>query len=61
MPVITYIAIATWVIWLGLGLGGVLPSSYLDVDTGGWPLWSLEFAVAVFVIGTYLIIRCSQI
>jgi P-type Cu+ transporter len=53
VPVITYIAIATWVIWLGLGLGGVLPSSYLDIDAGGWPLWSLQFAVAVFVIGTH--------
>ena len=56
MPVITYIAIATWVIWLSLGMGGVLPSSYLDIDAGGWPLWSLQFAVAVFVIGTYFII-----
>ncbi len=56
MPVITYIAIATWVIWLSLGMGGVLPSSYLDTDAGGWPLWSLQFAVAVFVIGTPSII-----
>ena len=55
MPVITYIAIATWVIWLSLGMGGVLPSSYLDIDAGGWPLWSLQFAVAVFVIGTHSI------
>lgn len=53
VPVITYIAIATWVIWLSLGMGEVLPSSYLDIDAGGWPLWSLQFAVAVFVIGTH--------
>lgn len=51
VPVITLVAITTWLIWLGLGLGGVLPLSYLDIDVGGWPVWSLQFAVAVFVIG----------
>jgi P-type Cu+ transporter len=38
-------------LWLGLGEGGSLPSSYLDIDIGGWPIWSLQFAIAVFVIG----------
>ncbi|KAH9983049.1 Cu-transporting P-type ATPase [Russula compacta] len=33
-----------------LGLGGVLPRSYLDKDVGGWPAWSLEFAIAVFIV-----------
>lgn len=51
MPTITYIALLTWMIWLGLGEGGVLSSSYLDVGIGGWPVWSLQFAIAVFVIG----------
>lgn len=51
MPTVTYIALLTWMIWLGLGEGGVLSSSYLDVDIGGWPIWSLQFAIAVFVIG----------
>jgi cation transport ATPase len=36
VPVITLIAILTWVIWLALGLGGVVPSSYRDSDIGGW-------------------------
>lgn len=36
VPVITLAAILTWVIWLTLGLGGVLPPSYLDVRVGGW-------------------------
>lgn len=46
VPVVTLLAVTTWVIWLGLGLGGVLPQSYLDIDVGGWstflrhfPLW----------------------
>jgi cation transport ATPase len=36
VPVITLLAILTWVIWLALGLGGVLPRSYQDNKVGGW-------------------------
>lgn len=36
VPVITLLAIITWVIWLALGLSGSLPPSYLDIDVGGW-------------------------
>ncbi|KAI0053619.1 heavy metal translocatin, partial [Auriscalpium vulgare] len=50
VPVVTLLAILTWVIWLSLGLSGAIPRSYLDKDVGGWPIWSLEFAVAVFVV-----------
>ncbi|OAG40427.1 hypothetical protein AYO21_05327 [Fonsecaea monophora] len=50
VPVITLIAITTWVIWMGLGLSGTLPQAWLDVTQGGWPFWSLEFAIAVFVV-----------
>ncbi|OQV07013.1 hypothetical protein CLAIMM_11506 [Cladophialophora immunda] len=50
VPVITLIAITTWVIWMGLGLSGTLPQAWLDVSRGGWPFWSLEFAIAVFVV-----------
>ncbi|KAK5940139.1 hypothetical protein PMZ80_007558 [Knufia obscura] len=49
-PIITLIAISTWVIWLALGQSGVLPRDWLDVDQGGWPFWSVEFAIAVFVV-----------
>jgi Cu+-exporting ATPase len=49
VPVITLIAITTFVLWLGLGQGGVLPESWRDIDTGGWPFWALQFAIAVFV------------
>ncbi|KAK0263337.1 hypothetical protein LTS09_002529 [Friedmanniomyces endolithicus] len=50
VPVVTLIAIVTWLTWLSLGLSGALPISYLDVAVGGWSFWSLQFAIAVFVI-----------
>ncbi|EXJ56958.1 hypothetical protein A1O7_07302 [Cladophialophora yegresii CBS 114405] len=50
VPVITLIAIITWVIWLALGLSGTLPRAWLDLNRGGWAFWSLEFAIAVFVV-----------
>lgn len=50
VPVIVLLAILTWIIWISLGYSGALPQSYLDIDVGGWSVWSLEFAIAVFVI-----------
>ena len=50
VPVITLIAILTFVIWVTLGESGVLPKSWLDVAQGGWAFWSLEFAISVFVV-----------
>ncbi|THH02750.1 hypothetical protein EW026_g169 [Hermanssonia centrifuga] len=50
VPVVTLLAIITWIVWLALGLSGTLPSDYLDIPVGGWPVWSLEFAIAVFVV-----------
>lgn len=50
VPVITLIAIFTWVIWMSLGLSGRIPSDWLDVSSGGWVAWSLQFATAVFVV-----------
>lgn len=50
VPTITLIAISTFVIWLSLGQSGVLPPDYLDSEQGGWPFWSLQFAIAVFVV-----------
>ncbi|KAJ7276355.1 HAD-like domain-containing protein [Mycena haematopus] len=29
---------------------GALPPDYLDMEIGGWTVWSLEFAIAVFVV-----------
>jgi heavy metal translocating P-type ATPase len=50
VPFVTLIAIITWIIWLALGYSGTLPSDYLGNDSGGWVAWSLQFAIAVFVV-----------
>lgn len=52
VPAITALAIITWIIWLSLGISGVLPDNYLDGhhSQGGWVTWSLQFAIAVFVV-----------
>lgn len=50
VPIITLIAISTFIIWLALGHSGALPADYLDTPQGGWTFWSLEFAIAVFVV-----------
>ncbi|ROW08435.1 hypothetical protein VMCG_03123 [Cytospora schulzeri] len=50
VPVVTLIAVITWIIWMVLGLTGALPEDYLDVTSGGWVAFSLQFAIAVFVV-----------
>ncbi len=50
VPLVVLFAVSTWIIWLSLGLSESLPKDYLNISTGGWPLWSLQFAIAVFVI-----------
>lgn len=50
VPIIVMVGVADFALWLGLSYGGVLPDSYLDIDIGGWFIWSLQFAIAVFVI-----------
>ncbi|KAF8076362.1 E1-E2 ATPase-domain-containing protein [Lyophyllum atratum] len=50
VPVVVLMSLMTWVIWLALGLSGSLPPHYLDIEVGGWPVWSLQFAIAVFVV-----------
>ena len=50
VPVVTFIAVLTWIIWLSLGLGGRIPAHYLDVTSGGWVAFSLQFAISVFVV-----------
>lgn len=50
VPFVTLIAIVTWIIWLSLGYSGTLPEDYLGEDSGGWVAWSLQFAIAVFVV-----------
>ena len=36
VPVVTTFAILTWLIWLSLGLSGVLPANTLKDTVGGW-------------------------
>lgn len=50
VPIITALAILTFFIWFALGQSGYLPGRYLDSQSGGWAFWSLEFAIAVFVV-----------
>ena len=50
VPIVTLLAITTWITWLILGVTGALPRHYLDKNKGGWPYWALEFAIAVFVV-----------
>lgn len=50
VPVITALAILTFFIWFALGQSGYLAGRYLDSQSGGWAFWSLEFAIAVFVV-----------
>ncbi|KAI1141259.1 heavy metal translocatin [Hypoxylon sp. FL0543] len=50
VPFITLIAVLTWLIWLFLGISGVIPGHFLDVSSGGWVVFSLQFAIAVFVV-----------
>ncbi|KAI4149590.1 MAG: hypothetical protein LQ340_004554, partial [Diploschistes diacapsis] len=50
VPVITALAIITFFVWFALGQTGALDPKYLGNVTGGWAFWSLEFAIAVFVV-----------
>ncbi|KAL2358722.1 E1-E2 ATPase-domain-containing protein [Cryomyces antarcticus] len=50
VPFVVVVGVSTFIIWLALGLSGALPASYRDTGVGGWPLWSLQFSIAVFVI-----------
>jgi Cu+-exporting ATPase len=50
VPFVTLIAVLTWIIWVALGQSGRLPNDYLDVQVGGWPYWSLQFAISVFIV-----------
>lgn len=50
VPAICFLASCTWIVWLALGVSGFLPVDYLNINEGGWYLWSLSFAIAVFVV-----------
>ncbi|KAK3333405.1 E1-E2 ATPase-domain-containing protein [Cercophora scortea] len=50
VPLVTLTAILTWLIWLSLGVSGRVPGHFLDVSSGGWVAFSLQFAISVFVV-----------
>ncbi|KAL6159659.1 hypothetical protein ACJBU6_02090 [Exserohilum turcicum] len=50
VPFVIAVAITTWLVWLILGTTGSIPSDWKNEAAGGWELWSLRFAIAVFVI-----------
>ena len=50
VPVITALAIVTFIVWVALGSSGRLDPKYVSSERGGWTFWSLEFAIAVFVV-----------
>jgi Cu+-exporting ATPase len=50
VPFVVAVAITTWLVWLILGETGAIPSDWKNEGAGGWELWSLRFAIAVFVI-----------
>lgn len=49
VPVITLIAIITWAVWMGVGFTGKLPGEHQNTQ-GGWVVFALQFAIAVFVV-----------
>ncbi|KAJ4325144.1 hypothetical protein N0V94_000858, partial [Neodidymelliopsis sp. IMI 364377] len=49
VPFVLAVAITTWLVWLILGTTGAIPLEWRGEETGGWALWSLKFAIAVFV------------
>jgi len=36
VPVVTALAIITWIVWMSLGLSGSLPESEIENTVGGW-------------------------
>ena len=50
VPFVVAVGIVTWAVWLGTGLSGALPAAWVEGLDGGWPLWALRFAIAVFVV-----------
>ncbi|KAF2682872.1 copper-transporting P-type ATPase [Lentithecium fluviatile CBS 122367] len=50
VPFVVLVAVITWLVWLVLGVTGAIPRDWMNEGSGGWALWSLRFAIAVFVI-----------
>ncbi|KAJ4326176.1 hypothetical protein N0V84_003227 [Fusarium piperis] len=49
VPVITLVAILTWVVWMAVGFSNAVPDHKAE-SSGGWVVFALQFAIAVFVV-----------
>lgn len=49
VPVVTLVAIITWIVWLALGLSGAVHDQGFS-SSGDWVAYALRFAIAVFVV-----------
>ncbi|KAH7157706.1 E1-E2 ATPase-domain-containing protein [Dactylonectria estremocensis] len=49
VPVITLVAIITWVVWMALGYSNLIADHEGD-SAGGWVAFAFQFAIAVFVV-----------
>jgi len=50
VPMVVLIAIITWITWMSVGFAGRIPGHFLDITSGGWVAFSLQFAISVFVV-----------
>ena len=53
VPVITLLAVITWLVWLILGFSGALPDDYLDLEVGGWSESLLLFLFLSLCLNTF--------
>lgn len=49
VPIVTLVAIITWLVWLALGLSGLITGKSFS-SSGDWVAYALRFAIAVFVV-----------
>ncbi|KAF9876336.1 copper resistance-associated p-type atpase [Colletotrichum karsti] len=49
VPIITLIAVLTWLTWIVLGYAGAIQRRHLNTE-GGWVAFALQFAISVFVV-----------
>ncbi|KAH8666560.1 E1-E2 ATPase-domain-containing protein [Xylariales sp. PMI_506] len=50
VPVITLLAVLTWVIWAIIGATGAISPELMGSPGRGWVTFALQFAIAVFVV-----------
>lgn len=56
VPVVTALAIVTWIVWLSLGLSGSLSSDNLSDTVGGW-----RKSCVYYLLNSGLILRSSNL